>query len=428
AQGIPEGMALFGIPAWMAMNNKTPGEIGGFVAAVGLPWSFKIIVAPLMDRFTYLPMGRRRPWVMFGQLGLMASFIAMAFVPDPLHNLTLLMAAGFSVGCFGAFQDVATDGMAIDIIPVSQQARANGFMWGAKIIGTSASLSIGSWLLHKYGFSTSILSLSVVVCLIMLVPVCLRERPGEKLLPWSNGRTSPETKKIQLTNWAIIFKSLYRVFSLRNSLLLALMAFITQGAFNYLDTLTPIFTVQALGWTDETYSQIFATASLIGGIGGMLIGGYLIDRFGKIRMLNIYFVLLIALTSALSFGKMYWTERWFITSFMVVYEVLYVFTTIGIFALAMQCCWKKVSASQFTLYMTIANLGRIAGAASIGPVKSHFSWHYSILFFGIMIGLAWVCVQFLNLKKQESGISTLEIREAEEERLREPFFERISLN
>ncbi|MEO7960880.1 MAG: hypothetical protein ABIR19_04990, partial [Ginsengibacter sp.] len=42
AQGIPEGMALFGIPAWMAMNNKTPGEIGGFVAAVGLPWSFKI--------------------------------------------------------------------------------------------------------------------------------------------------------------------------------------------------------------------------------------------------------------------------------------------------------------------------------------------------------------------------------------------------
>ncbi|MEO6290242.1 MAG: hypothetical protein ABIO76_09990, partial [Ginsengibacter sp.] len=70
AQGIPEGMAFFGIPAWMAMNGKTPGEIGSFVAMVGLPWSFKIIVAPMMDRFTYLPMGRRRPWVLFGQLGL----------------------------------------------------------------------------------------------------------------------------------------------------------------------------------------------------------------------------------------------------------------------------------------------------------------------------------------------------------------------
>ena len=51
AQGIPEGLALFGIPAWLAMHGKTPGEIGSFVAAVGLPWSFKLVVAPLMDRF-----------------------------------------------------------------------------------------------------------------------------------------------------------------------------------------------------------------------------------------------------------------------------------------------------------------------------------------------------------------------------------------
>src|SRR4051794_12319289 len=98
AQGIPEGMAFFGIPAWMAMNGKTPGEISGFVVAVGLPWSCKMVVAPLMDRFSFLPMGRRRPWVLFGQLGLMMSFIAMAFVPDPLNNLKLLMAAGFTVG------------------------------------------------------------------------------------------------------------------------------------------------------------------------------------------------------------------------------------------------------------------------------------------------------------------------------------------
>ncbi len=103
AQGIPEGMILFGIPAWMAMNGKTPGEIGSFVAAFSLPWSFKIIVAPLMDRFSYLPMGRRRPWVLFGQLGLIGSFIAMAFVPDPLNNLNLLMVAAFTIGFFGSF-------------------------------------------------------------------------------------------------------------------------------------------------------------------------------------------------------------------------------------------------------------------------------------------------------------------------------------
>ncbi len=413
AQGIPEGMAFFGIPAWMAMNGKTPGEIGSFVAMVGLPWSLKIIVAPLMDRFTYLPMGRRRPWVLFGQFGLIAAFIAMAFVPDPLNNLNLFMAAGFAVGFFGAFQDVATDGMAVDIVPIQQQARANGLMWGAKIMGTSASLALGSWLLHEYGFSTAILTLSVAVSIIMLVPLCLKERPGEKLLPWTEGSASAETKKIQLTNWSVIFKSLYSVFTLRNSLLLAITAFITQGSFNYIDTLIPIFTVQALGWTAQEYSQFYATASLTGGISGMLIGGILIDRFGKKRMLNIYFFLLISITAALAFLKMYWANSWFIGSFMIVYQVLYVFTCIGIFATAMQCCWKKVSASQFTLYMTIANMGRIVGAKMIGPVKSQLSWEYTLFLFALMIAMAWIIIQFIHVNKQVERIHELENKDAE---------------
>lgn len=410
AQGIPEGMTLFGIPAWMAMNGKSAGEIGSFVAAFGLPWSFKIIVAPLMDRFTYIPMGRRRPWVIFGQLGLMASFIAMAMVPDPLNNLGVLMAAGFAVGLFGSMQDVATDGMAIDIIPINQQARANGLMWGAKIIGTSASLAGGSWLLHHYGFSTAILMLSIMVCLIMLVPLFLRERPGEKLLPWSKGAASHETKNMQLESWSIIFKSLYRVFSLRNSLLLAVISFVSMGAFNYISTLLPIFTVKALGWTDVEYSQLFAVASLIGGIGGMIIGGILIDKFGKIRMMNIYFFGLIALTVGFVYFKSYWIHFGFISGFMIGFQILYVFSSIGIFAIAMECCWKKVSASQFTLYMTIGNLGRIAGAKMIGPMKEQFSWEYTLLGFAILMAVSLFFMMYLNIKNHVKHVGNLDIR------------------
>jgi PAT family beta-lactamase induction signal transducer AmpG len=412
AQGIPEGMTLFGIPAWMAMNGKTPGEIGAFVAAFGLPWSFKIIVAPLMDRFTYLPMGRRRPWILFGQIGLMVSFVAMAFVPDPLNNLTLLMIAGFAVGFFGSFQDVATDGMAIDIVPVHQQARANGMMWGAKIVGSSASLAIGSVLINQYGFSSAILMLAVAVSIIMLAPLFLRERPGEKLLPWTKGNTSVETEKMQLHNWSIIFQSLYKVFTLRNSLLLALVLFVTQTAFNIIATLLPIFTVQELGWTNITYSQFFATASLIGGIGGMLIGGYLIDKFGKKRMLNIYFAFLIAINIALALLQKFWIHSWFISGFMIIYQIFFVFTCIGLFANAMEFCWKKVSASQFTLYMTIGNLGRIAGAKLIGPIKLSFSWEYTILSFTVIFAIAWLIFQFVNVEKHAEKLIRLEKNDA----------------
>lgn len=413
AQGVPEGMLFYGIPAWMAMNGKTPGEIAGFAVACGLPWSFKFIVAPLMDRYTYLPMGRKRPWVLMGQLGLIASCIAMAFVPDPLNNLNLFMAAGFAVSFFGAFQDVATDGMAVDIIPTNQQARANGLMWGSKIIAISTTLALGTWLLNKYDFTTAILMLSVMIGIIMLVPLFLRERHNERILPWTPGAASPETKKMQLTSWTSIFKSLYSVLSLRNSLLLSLILFIAQGSYNYIDTLLPIFTVKELNWTNGNYSQFYATAKLIGGIGGMLIGGILIDKFGKKRMMNIYFFGMVLFTSALAFLKMYWGNTSFIYAFMMLYNVVYTFACIGLFAIAMQCCWKKVSASQFTLYMTIGNLGRIALAALIGPITSNFNWQISLLAFACMIALAWLLLQFLNINKQVERVVNLENRDLE---------------
>ena len=408
AQGISWGMLLLSIPAWLAMNDKTPGEIAGFAVAVGLPPSIKFILAPLMDRYTYLPMGRKRPWILLGQLCLVLSCIYMAFVPDPLNNLNQLMIAGFVVTFFASFQDVATDGMAVDIIPIHQQAKANGLMWGSLIIAMSASLAAGTWLLNKYNFSTAMLMLAVVISVIMLVPLLLRERQGEKILPWTAGTALSETKQLQLTNWRSIFKSLYSVFSLRNSLLLATLLFISQGAFNYMETLLPIFTVKALGWTNANYAQYYSTASLIGGISGMIIGGIMVDKFGKKKMMNIYFFSSIFSATVLAFSKAYWNDRSFIYAFMMVYNVLYTFSCIGIFAIAMQCCWKKVSASQFTLYMTLSNLGRMAFIALIGPIKENFSWQFTLFAFAVMLAIAWLLLQFLNIDKQVEAVATLE--------------------
>ncbi|HEY0680436.1 MAG TPA: MFS transporter [Chitinophagaceae bacterium] len=408
AQGLPEGMLTFGIPAWMAMNGKSPGEIASFAVVAIMPWSFKFIIAPLMDRHTILSMGRKRPWILAGQMGLVVSCIYMAFIPDPLNNLTHLMVAAFIVSFFGAFQDVATDGMAVDIIPAGQQARANGFMWGSKICGMSVSLAAGSWLLNLYSFTTAMLVLAVVIGIIMLAPLYLRERPGEKIVPWTKGKASPETKKLQLTNWRQIFSSLYSVFSLRNSLLIALVLFICQGGFKYISTLMPIFTIKELGWTNVDYSQYFATSKLIGGIAGMLLGGFLIDKYGKKRMMNIYFTGVIFFTGILAFSETYWNDRSFIYAFMIAFNALYTFSCIGIFAIAMQCCWKKVSASQFTLYMTIANLGQMAFAALIGPIKLNFSWQVSIFAGVVFIALPLLLMQFLNIDKQIEKVVALE--------------------
>ena len=415
AQGIPEGMTYFGIPAWMAMNGKTPGEIGAFIGVIGIPWSFKILVAPLMDRFSFLPMGRRRPWVLFGQFGLMVSFIAMSLVPDPLNNLTMLMIAGFWVSFFGAFQDVATDGMAIDIVPIQEQARANGVMWGAKTIGTSLSLVAGTWVINNYGFQQAILTLSIAVSLIMLVPLLLRERPGEKLLPWTKGKTTPAVAKIQLDSFAKIFKSLFKVFILPSSLLMGIAFFSFNTGVGLIDAVFPVFTIQKAGWTNQSYSHIFSIVNIVSGLLGMVAGGFLSDRFGKRKMISIYLVVLLVLFASMVLLKSYWNSEFIITGFMGLYYMLYVFITIGSFAIGMELCWCRVSATQFTLYMAVSNIGRAVGASLLGPLKEAFAWEYVFLTVGVFSLLSLLFIMVLRLKKHLDRLDCMEADEVEKD-------------
>lgn len=404
AQGIPEGITYFAIPAWMAMNGKTPMEIGSFVAVIGIPWSFKILIAPLMDRYTILSMGRKRPWVILGQLGLILSFISIAFVNDPLNNLTGLMICGFFISFFGAFQDVATDGMAIDVVPQNEQARANGIMWGSKTIGTALSLILGTSLINIVGFTTAIASLSIAVLLIMLVPICFRERPGEKIMPWTKGEVNSDSKTSQLDNWKQILTSLLKVIKLPSTIIMAIGVFIIGIMFGLMDTLLPVFTIQELDWTNSTYSEVFSTSRLIGGFLGLFIGGALVDLFGKRRMLSIYLIFLIATITTFAFLPSIWSKNLVIYIFMLAYYTGYTFLSIALFAVCMQLCWKTVAATQFTLFMALSNMGRAWGAGLLGPLKENFNWDQIFLWIAILPLTMFICIQFVNFKKHKRHI------------------------
>lgn len=408
AQGIPEGMTLFGIPAWLAVNGKTAGEIGGYTAIIFIPFASKILAAPLMERFTFLPMGRRRSWILVGQSGMAATCMAMSMLPDPLNTLSWLAAAGFCLSVFITFQDIATDALVIDIVPVSEQARANGFMWGAKMVGTAASLAAGTWLLNNYGFRTAMFSLSLTVVMIMFVPLLLRERPGERLLPWSHGAVSPDAAKLQLGSFKQIFRSLFGVLKLPDTMVLILALFTMLSALAFMRTLFPIFTIQALGWSNQDYSSAYATTSLLGGVIGMLAGGWLLDRFGRRRMLSIYLISLILLTAILAFSEQAWARPLFIEAYLLIFNTLFTLSAIALFATAMQCCWRRISALQFTLFMAVYNFGQTAGAALIGPLRAHLSWQYTLLAFSVLAALALLVVQFLDTSRQSIRMEALE--------------------
>ena len=140
----------------------------------------------------------------------------------------------------------------------------------------------------------------------------------------------------------------------------------------------------------------------------MLAGGFLLDRFGKIRMLSIYLSLLILLTAILAFSQNMWSQPYWMKGYMVAFNTLFTFTAIALFATAMQCCWKRISALQFTLFMAIYNLGQTAGSALIGPLRNNLSWQYTILSFSGMATIALTIIQFMRTENHLKHVSILE--------------------
>lgn len=408
SQGIPEGITIFAIPAWLAMNGKSATEIAGYSAIILIPFSLKILLAPMMERYTYLPMGRRRPWLIMGQFGILCSLISLSFVPNPLDNLFLVTALALCVHVFIVFQDIATDSLVIDIVPIEEQGKANSFMWGSKTIGTSISLFLGSWLINEQGFSTAILCMSISIVIILFIPILLRERRGEKLLPWTKGETSPDAALLIVDSWGKLFKSFKQVLILRNTLLLIVTVFITMASLHYMRTLLPIFTIKELGWTNIYYSKVFSSSSLVGGILGMLIGVIVIQRFGIIRLIQGGLFLIALLSISMVLTESLWKNNQIIIAFIAIFCSLLTLINIGVLALAMHLCWKRISAIQFTFCMTVFNTGLSAGAALFGFIRPFSNWKMLFLVFTCLVIVASVILKFIKTNMHREQVEVLE--------------------
>ena len=368
AQGINVGLIDIAFAAYLAARGVSPVVIGGLIAASTLPWTFKLLYAPLMERYTFLAMGRRRPWILAGTLGAVAGYAAMALVPDPLAHLGLLTALVVAGNLFLALQDIATDALTIDIIPLDEQGRANGLMWGGKALGGAGAAAAASWLFGTVGVSATFALAGLATLAFALLPLLVRERPGERMLPWTAGAPSPEAEAIQLHGWAAIGRSLRRVVWLPASLLTALVGFGLNVSGGFFNAFGPVFTVQTLGWTDTAFSNTMAVADLVGGVVGMVGGGLLVNWLGRTRAIRVAALTTAAVGVAMGLAASLWSSPLAVQTYLMLFTTARTLATIAFFVLCMALCWKRVAAVQFGLFMAISNVGLMAGSALMGPL------------------------------------------------------------
>src|SRR6188474_3771322 len=77
ASGLPLALTGQAMQAWLSVEGIDIATIG-FLSLVGLPYTFKFLWAPLMDRFELPWLGRRRGWLVVTQLALAGALLLMA--------------------------------------------------------------------------------------------------------------------------------------------------------------------------------------------------------------------------------------------------------------------------------------------------------------------------------------------------------------
>ena len=120
ASGLPLALSGQALQAWLSMEGLDIATIG-FLSLVGLPYTFKFLWAPLMDRFELLPwLGRRRGWMVLTQLLLAGALLVLAATP-PKGALQLFALLAVVVAFFSASQDVVIDAYRTDLLPPEER-------------------------------------------------------------------------------------------------------------------------------------------------------------------------------------------------------------------------------------------------------------------------------------------------------------------
>src|ERR1700745_2410268 len=124
SSGLPLALSGSTLLVWMRESGVDLGTIGLF-ALVGTPYTLKFLWAPLVDAL-HVPLftrrfGRRRGWLLFSQLLLIAAILLLALA-DPARSPLFVAIAALLVAATSSTQDIVVDAFRVESLPESEQA------------------------------------------------------------------------------------------------------------------------------------------------------------------------------------------------------------------------------------------------------------------------------------------------------------------
>ncbi len=360
ASGMPLYVLLQLVPAWLRDQGVSLAEIGLF-ALVGIPYVWKFLWAPLMDRWIPPLLGRRRGWMFLCQLALIAS-IGVLGAFNPQQSTWVIAWLAFGVAFFSASQDVALDAFRREILPDRELGLGNAIHVQAyrisSLIPGSLSLILADILPWSTVFWITAAFMLVALCMSLLV-----DEPDSELPTGTGLReavVAPFSEYLQRRGWAGV------------CLVIGFMVLYKIGDNMATALATPFYI--DMGFTMTEIGVVAKNAALWPAIVGGLLGGVAMLRLGINRSLWVFGV--VQLLSILGFavlagsGPLLW-----LLAVVIAFEYLGVgMGTAAFTAFIARETSRMYAATQFALFTAIAALPRTFANASTGVIVEAVGW------------------------------------------------------
>jgi PAT family beta-lactamase induction signal transducer AmpG len=378
ASGLPLNLTGSTLQAWLAQSGVDIRTIGIF-SLVGLPYIFKMLWAPLLDRYLPPLLGRRRGWILIYQVALAFAIAAMGWgSPDRAPYVLGLLAIG--VAFLSASQDIVIDAYRVDVIPAPERALAAaatafGYRSAAMFAGTF-TLIFADHLGWRVAYG--------LVAVVMALTVCATLWSPEPQVPGRPPRTLAEAvveplRELLQKKGAWGFLLLILLYKVGDAFALSLYsAFMIKGMGFSLDQLS------IGGKLNMTISTMLGTA----------LGGWAYLRWGLYRSL-LSFGIAQALTNLLYMwlalaGKKFWLMV-LATS---VDNLAGGMGQAAFVAFVMAQCSVDFSATQYALLSALASIPRVTIGVVAGQVVASIGWakFFVVTFATAMPGLALLVI------------------------------------
>ena len=368
SSGLPLYLLIQLLPAWLRSEQVDLKAIG-FFALIQLPYNWKFLWSPLLDRYAIPLLGRRRGWMLLTQILLLLSIPVFGMFHPKLDLWTIAYLAT-AVAFFSASQDIVLDAYRREILSDTELGLGNSVHVNAYRVAGLVPGALSLILADFLPWSTVFLITALFMLPGMLMTVFVSE---PKIIG-----TPPKTLREAVVE---PFREFIQRNGLNDALLvLAFIFFYKLGDSMATALATPFYL--DMGFTKTEIGLIAKNAGLWPSIIGGLIGGIWMVKIGINRALWLFgFVQWI---SILGFAVLtQFPQDKTALGLAIGFEAIGVgLGTVAFVAFIARTTNPAYTATQFALFTSLAALPRTVINSFAGVIVEQIGW----------LNFYWLCM------------------------------------